>query len=290
MDTRLSSPRPFEEKLQPDKGLARSRRPLDDGRTCPRHSAAEHVVEPSDPGRYAVGGRNRRNAAGLGAPHSRKEGKPIGTDLEEVTATDLIRSTELEDLDHPDRCELLTPDPEADDTVSDSELGMGLDLFVGVFADEEAGCSPACRMDREIIHEGPGGRGIAEDVPDRLEAVDDDDHRLLLLDPTDNRLEDGVGVPAPDHGAEVREDELLTHQTLVEERELLHVLDELQRRLGQGREVEAFLALPSEVEQHLQRKQRFAGAGLSGDHAERPDGQPSTEELIEGGAACRKAL
>src|SRR5438128_6184355 len=207
-----------------------------------------------------------------------------------MTAADRIRSAELEDLDHPERRQLLAPGAEAEDAVSDGELGVGLDLFVGIFADEEAGSSPACRVDREIVDERPDRWGIAEDVPDRLEAVDHDDRRLLLLDPTDDRLENSLGVPAPDHGAEVREDEVLPHQALVEEGELLHVLDELQRRLGEGREVEAFLALPSEVEQHLQRKQRFAGAGLSGDHAERPDGEPSSEELIERGAACRKAL
>ena len=80
---------------------------------------------------------------------------------------------------------------------------------------------------------------------------------------------------ASDHGAEVGEDDLLlVDQLLVEEGELLHVAEELQRRLGQRRQVEALLALPRLVEEHLQREDRLAGARLSGDHVDRARSAP----------------
>ena len=208
---------------------------------------------------------------GDGAPHSREEGEPVGADLEEVTAGDAVGAAELEDVDYAHRGQLFALGAEAEDAVGDGELGVLRDLFGGVFTDEEAGCSPACHVDREIVHERPDRRSIAKDVPHRLEAVDDDDGRLLALDPLVDRLEGVVGVSASDHRAQVDEGQALADRALVEEGELLHVLDELQRRLRERREVEALLALPSEVEQHLQREQSLPRAGLAGDHGQGPD-------------------
>ena len=75
---------------------------------------------------------------------------------------------------------------------------------------------------------------------------------------------------------------------LVEEGELLHVGDELQRRFRKRRQVEALLPQPRLVEEHLEREDRLARARLSGDHVDRAHRQPAAEDAIEGRAARRE--
>src|SRR4029453_13992028 len=83
---------------------------------------------------------------------------------------------------------------------------------------------------------------------------------------------------------------VLDDQLLVEEGVLLHVADELHRRLGQRLQVEALRALSCLVKEHLEREDRFARAPLSGDHVDRSVRQSASENAIEGGAARREAL
>ena len=291
VDARLPAPHPLEEELQAEEGLAGPRRALDHGGAGARQPAGEHQVEPGDPGRSALGGRpGRRLLVGVRSAHAREEDEAVGTDLEEVKAGDDIRTAELENFDHPDRRQRLAAGSETKDAVGDGELGVLRDLLLGVFADEQRGGTPARGVHREIVDEGPHHRSLAEDVPHRLEAVDDDDGRLLLLHPLADRLECGAGVPAPDHRAQIDEDELLADQLLLEESELLHVLDQLERGLRERGEVDALLALLGEVEEDLKGEQRLARAGLSGDHGERSDRQPAAQDAIEGGAPGREAF
>lgn len=286
VDPRFPAPRPREQKLQAEEGLPRPRPTLDDGRARARQPAAEHRIEPVAPRRDALGGRDRLGGDDARAPHPREEREPVGADLQEVTAGDVVRPAELQDLDLADGGQLVTPVGEPDDAIGDRELGVARDLRLGVLADEEARRSPARRVDGEIVDERSDPRGVAE----RLEAVDDDDRRLLALDPGRDRGERRLDALRPEHGAQVGEDDLPVDQALVEKGELLHVADELHRRLGERREIEAFLAFPREVKEHLEREEGLPRAGLSGDHVDGANGEPASEDAIEGFAARREAL
>ncbi len=71
------------------------------------------VVEPADPGRDALGGRDLLDGDGIRAAHPREEREPVGADLEEVAAGDVARAAQLQDLDLADRGQLVTPIGEA---------------------------------------------------------------------------------------------------------------------------------------------------------------------------------
>ena len=145
-------------------------------------------------------------------------------------------------------------------------------------------------VDREVVDERPHRRGVAEQIPERLEAVDDHHRGLLVLDAADDLGERLLDALAPHHGAEIGDDHpLVGDQALVEEGELLHVVDELQRRFGQRRQVEALLSLARLVEEHLQREDGLARARLAGDHVDRAHRQPAAQDPIEGDAARRQA-
>ena len=297
VDSRFAVPRALEEELQAEQRLSRPRPALDDRRARTGQPAAEHGVEPGDPGRGPLrasrpAGRACRGlrADAVGAPHAREEREPVGPDLEEVAAGDVVRAAQLQHLDLADGGQLVAGVREPDDAVGDRELGMARGLRLGVLADEQARRSPARGVDGEVVDERPQGRGVAEDVPDRLEAVDDHDRRLLALHAARDLVQRGLRALAPDHGAEVGEDDPSLEQALVEERELLHVLEELQRRLGERREVQALLALPRQGEEHLEREQGLARARLSGDHVDGADGEPAAEDAVEAGAARREAF
>jgi hypothetical protein len=197
---------------------------------------------------------------------------------------------ELEDLDLADGGQVVSPIEEPDDAIGNRELGVVRDLRLGVLADEEAHGSPRPGVHGEVVEKGPDGRRVAEDVADRLEAVDDDDRRLLALDAVGDLRERVGGAFGPEHGTNVGEDDLAADEALIEEGELLHVVDELERRLRERREIEALLALTGEVKEHLEREQALARAGLSGDHVDGPDGESAAQEAIERRVAGGHAL
>ena len=159
-----------------------------------------------------------------------------------------------------------------------------------VLPHEQARGAPAGDVDREVVVERPHRRGVAQQIPQRLEAVDDHDRGLLLLDAADDLGERLVDALASHHRAEVRDDHpLVGDQALVEEGELLHVADQLQRRFGQRRQVEALLSLAGLMEQHLQREDGLARARLARDDVDRAHRQPAAQDLVEGGAPRRQA-
>ncbi len=208
-DARFAAMRPVEEELQAEQGLSRAGSPLEDGGARARQPAAKHLVEPLHPRRHAL-----RRPAWLGVECLRtlypgKEPQSVGVDLEEVAARDVTRPPELEDLDLADCGKVVTPIDEPDDAVSDCELGVVRDLRLGVLADEKAQCSPGRRVDGEVVGERPYRCGLANDVPDRLEAVDDDNRRLLALHALGDRRERRLDALAPEHGTEIREDDFV---------------------------------------------------------------------------------
>jgi hypothetical protein len=280
----------LEQEAQAEQGLSGARPALDHGRARARQPAPEHRIEPVDARGHALGQRDGFGRAGFGASHAREEGEPVLADLEEVAAGHVVRPAQLQDFHLADGGQLVPPIGEADDAVGDRELGVGRDFPIRVLAHEEARRSPGRGVDRQVVDEGPDRRGLVEALPDRLEAVDHDDRRLLALDALRDRLERGFRPFPADHGAEVGEDDSGVDLALVEEGELLHVVDELQRRLGEGREIQAFPALARQVKHHLQREQGLARAGLAREHHDGADREPTSEDLIEVGAARGEPL
>ena len=58
-------------------------------------------------------------------------------------------------------------------------------------------------MDREVVNEGPHGRGIAQEILQRLEAIDDHERRLFAFDAGGDLGQRVLRYLASDHGAEV---------------------------------------------------------------------------------------
>ena len=105
-------------------------------------------------------------------------------------------------------------------------------------------------------------------------------------------LRRGLRSLAPDRRrAQVGEDDVALQEALLEKGELLHVLDELQRRLGQRGEVDG----PSRPGAPARRASGGRTAScprraLRRSMRHRPDGKPATQDAVEGGAARREAL
>src|SRR5205814_807717 len=86
------------------------------------------------------------------------------------------------------------------------------------------------------------------------------------------------------------EDDVSIYQALIEEGELPHVCDQLQRRLGERGQVDALPALPGQVEDDLERKQGLSRARLAGDQVDGSGGEAPSEDAVEVGAPCREQL
>src|SRR5262249_51243888 len=98
-----------------------------------------------------------------------------------------------------------------------------------------------------------------------------------------------LGAALADRAAKVDEAYMAVDQAGIEEREMLHVADELYRGLGERGEIKALFALAGEVKEELQREDGLARSGRAGDHVDGSRGEPSTEDTIKGGAAGRQA-
>ncbi len=119
---------------------------------------------------------------------------------------DDVGPAQLQDLDLANRPQLVAAVAEPDDAVGDGELREGRHLLARVLPHEQARGTPARYVDRQVVVERPQRRGVAQQIPQRLEAVDDDDRRLFLLDAADDLAERLVGALASHHGAEIRDD------------------------------------------------------------------------------------
>ena len=110
-----------------------------------------------------------------------KNVEPVAADLEEVRAGDEVGAAQLDHLDLADGAQLLAAVGEPDDAVGDGELRAALAISSArVFADEEARRAPRRHVDREVVDEGAHRRGVAEEIAQGLEAVDDHQRRLLV--------------------------------------------------------------------------------------------------------------
>ena len=67
------------------------------------------------------------------------------------------------------------------------------------------------------------------------------------------------------HRSEVTDQDGFIEEPWIEEREELHVPDQLERRLGDRGEIQALLSLSRQVRQDLQHQDRFSAPGLAAD-------------------------
>ena len=289
-DPRLPPARALEEEVQAHERLARPGAALDHGRARPRQATEQERVEAGDPGGDPIREVDRRLAVQLRSPHARVEREPVGAHLEEVAPGNVVRAAHFQDFELPGRRQLLALRGETHDAVGNGELRGDADVLGPVLADQQRRCPPRRDADREVVDKRPGVRGAGQEVVDGLEAVDGHDVRFLAFDALYHPRQRLLDAAATEGRAEIGEDDTLLDQAGVEEREELHVADDLQRRLGERGEVEALFPLPGVVEQRLEREDGFSGARLAGNDRHRPGGKPPAKNRVQRGGSRAQPL
>ena len=276
--------------MQAHERLARPGAALDHGRARPRQATEQERVEAGDPGGDPIREVDRRLAVQLRSPHARVEREPVGAHLEEVAPGDVVRAAHFQDFELPGRRQLLALRGETHDAVGDGELRGDADVLGLILADQQRRCPPRRHADREVVDKRPAVRGAGQEVVDGLEAVDGHEVRFLALDALYHLRQRLLDAAAPKGRSEIGEDDALLDQAGVEEREELHVADDLQRRLGERGEVEALLPLPGVVEQRLEREDGLSRARLAGNDRHRPGGNPPAQNRVQRGGSCAQPL
>jgi hypothetical protein len=131
---------------------------------------------------------------------------------------------------------------------------------------------------------------VGQEVVDGLEAVDGHEVGFLAFDALDHLCKRLLDAVSTEGRAEIGEDDTLLDQAGVEEREELHVADDLQGRLGERCEVEALLPLPGVVEKRLEREDGLSRARLAGNDRHRPSGNPTAQNRVQRGGSGAQPL
>ena len=152
-----------------------------------------------------------------------------------------------------------------------------------MLTDQERGDLPGRQLDRQPLHEvlELGDRVAARRTCHRTKAVDDDERRPHPLHLSLDGGKQIIEIAGNHSLAQVDEVDVLANPLDVEERELLLVSQQLQRRLAEHRDVERRSLGRRVREDELLHQRRLARPRTAGDHAERVLRQSAPEHLVE---------